>query len=180
MWGFVVVKKSDIMLSNLLWGQFFSNYWPSGIGCLLFSFLFSFLLIREIFLERKHFKESFCDLTGAKREKHCGQREFQMNLCKEQLDLERLLSGERAGFSCLPSCLPFKRTIFLCLKAAAVENAEISRSIYWKCWDPQTSLPMSLLWDVSVRLSSLWSLHWRCNTWNEKKRYLAQTRTKLF
>lgn len=53
-----------------------------------------------------------------------------MNLCKEQLDLERLLCGERAGFSCLASCLPFKRTIFLCLKAPAVEDAETSRSVY--------------------------------------------------
>lgn len=96
---------------------------------LVYFGFFSFLLIREIFLERKHFKESFCDLTGAKREKHSKQRECQMNLCKEQLDLERLLCGGRTGFSCLPSCLPFKRTIFLCLKAPAIENAEISRSI---------------------------------------------------
>lgn len=95
-----------------------------------------------------------------------------MNLCKEQLDLERLLCGERAGFSCLPSCLPFKRTIFLCLKAP--ENAEISRSVYCKCWGPQTSLQMPLLWEVSLWLSPLWSLHWRCSTWNEKIGYLAQ------
>lgn len=84
-------------------------------------------------------------MTGAKREKHSGQREFQMNLCKEQLNLERLLCGDRAGFSCLPSCLPLKCTVFLCLKAPATENAEISRSIYWKCSGPQASLQMAPL-----------------------------------
>lgn len=44
--------------------------------CVIFYFT---SLIKEIFLERKHFKASSYDLTGVKRRKHSGQREFQMN-----------------------------------------------------------------------------------------------------
>lgn len=101
-------------------------------------------------MERKHFKESFCDVTGAKREKHSGQREFQINLCKEQLDLGRLLCGDRAGCLRLPSCLPFKRTIFLCLKAPAIENAEIYLWKMLRSSDLPASAPAV---DVSVRLA---------------------------
>lgn len=52
----------------------------------LFSFFTS--LVKEIFLERKHFKPSFCDLTGTKRGKHSRQREFQTDHCEEWLDPE--------------------------------------------------------------------------------------------
>lgn len=138
--GFFCCKEVWLyVIQSSVWGVLVLQLLTFGDWvCFLF---FSFLLIREIFFERKHFKASY-DLTGAKREKHSGQREFQMNLCKKQLNLERLLCSERAGFSCLPSRLPFKRTMFLCLKAPALENAEISRPIHWKCSDPQSSLQM--------------------------------------
>lgn len=161
MLGFVL-KNSDIMLSELLWGVFLlSSYWPSAIGCIWCYFLF-YLLVEEIFLERKPFK-AFCDLIGFKRGKHSGQREFQMNRCKEWLDLKHQLE-QRGGWILTPSVLP------------PLEAHNISVLESTSCCRHsglQACLQRHLAWDASVRLSPLWNLHRRCSVWNEKKGYLA-------
>lgn len=135
-----------------------------GLFCIIFVFT---SLIKEIFLERKKFKTSFCHLTGTKRGKRSRQRGFQTNPCKERPNLEHLVRWE--GWILTPSILPplEAHNIFM-----------LESTSCWKCLGLQTCLSMHPLRDVFVRLSSLWNLHGRCSTCNQKKGYLAQMRTK--
>lgn len=119
------------MLSDLLWGEFLlSNYWPSAMGCILCYFLFYFINQRNIFGKKNILKHPFVTWLGLKGESIADRGNFKWIVAKSGPTLNISLRCERARFSRLPSCLPFKRTIFLCLKAPAVENAQVSRPTY--------------------------------------------------
>lgn len=103
---------------------------PSVMGCIWGVFcLILTSSIKEVFLKENilvHLPVTRLGLKGESIEN------FKQIITKSGLTLDVFSHGERAGFSHFPSCLLFKRTIFLCLKASAVENSQVSRPIY-KC-----------------------------------------------